>query len=111
MSLHTSKLLTRQTSSTEIATSTMSDEKSGPSTIKFGRSNIMDITESGWRISIKNADGTSDEVTVEPKLLEAEPNSNVSVNTYSHIQKHACLPGFKCSLTISPAFVVLETLR
>jgi hypothetical protein len=51
----------------------------------------MAPTKSGWRISIKNADGTSDEVTIEPKLLEggddkqAEPDSNVSVNTYSHI--------------------------
>lgn len=70
----------------------MSDEKSSSSSIKFGRSNTMALTKSGWRISIKNADGTSDEVTIEPKLLEAgvdedaEPDSNVSVNPYSHIR-------------------------
>ena len=64
----------------------MSDETSGPPSIKFGRSNTMALTKSGWRISIKNADGTSDEVNIEPKLLEAgddehaEPESNVSLN-------------------------------
>jgi hypothetical protein len=69
----------------------MSDEKSSSSSIKFGRSNTMALTKSGWRISIQNADGTSDEVTIEPKLLEAgvddaEPDSNVSVNPYPHIR-------------------------
>jgi hypothetical protein len=67
----------------------MPDEKSSSSSIKFGRSNTMALTESGWRISIKNADGTSDEVTIEPKLLEAgddEDAGNVSVNPYPHIR-------------------------
>ena len=35
----------------------MSDEISGPHPIKFGRANTMSLTESGWVISIKNADG------------------------------------------------------
>jgi hypothetical protein len=66
----------------------MSDEKSSSSSIKFGHSNSIALTKSGWRISIKNADGTSNEVTLEPKLLEAgddEDAGNVSVNPYPHI--------------------------
>lgn len=61
----------------------------------------MTLTESGWKISIKNADGTCDEVTLEPKLSEdtvetvedvekdagddklAEDNSNVRVYPFS----------------------------
>jgi hypothetical protein len=41
----------------------------------------MALTKSGWRISVKNADGTTDEVTIEPNLEDgdAEPDSNVSI--------------------------------
>jgi hypothetical protein len=64
----------------------------------------MILTESGWKISIKNADGTSDEVTIEPKLpkatvaavedvdrdagdyRDAEHNSKVSVYLYGCLQ-------------------------
>ena len=41
------------------------------SLIKFGRFNTMSLTDAGWKISIKNADGTRDEVLLEPKLPEA----------------------------------------
>ena len=66
----------------------MSAEESSPTSIKFGRSNTMALTKSGWRISIKNADGTSDEVTIEPNLEadDTELDSNVSVNAYPHIR-------------------------
>jgi hypothetical protein len=58
----------------------MPAELSG-SSIQFGRSNTMALTKSGWRISIKNADGTTDEVTIEPNLEDgdAEPDSKVSI--------------------------------
>jgi hypothetical protein len=52
----------------------------------------MALTKSGWRISIKNADGTSDEVTIAPELLEAgddehtKSDNNVSVNPYPQIR-------------------------
>jgi hypothetical protein len=85
----------------------MPDEKSSSSSIKFGRSSTMALTESGWRISIKNADGTSDEVTIEPKLLEAgddEDASNVSVNPYPYIRSTRFLQILNVSLTISPTF-------
>ena len=50
----------------------MSGEESSPPPIKFGRSNTMTLTKSGWKISIKNArTGTSDEVTLEPRFPEA----------------------------------------
>jgi hypothetical protein len=49
----------------------MSGEGSSPPPIKFGSSNTMTLTQSGWKISIKNADGTSEEVTLEPKFAEA----------------------------------------
>jgi hypothetical protein len=47
----------------------------------------MALTKSGWRISIKNADGTSDEVTIEPTLEadDAELDSNVSLTPDPHI--------------------------
>ena len=48
----------------------MSGEESSP--IKFGRLNTMTLTNSGWKISIKNADGTSDEVILEPMFPEAK---------------------------------------
>jgi len=59
----------------------MSGDISSP--IKFGRSNTMSLTNSGWKISIKNADGTSDEVILEPKSPEAtvEPVEDVEKDT------------------------------
>jgi hypothetical protein len=87
----------------------MSGEESSPPPIKFGRSNTMTLTKSGWKISIKNADGTSDEVTLEPKFPEAtvvrvedeekdvgddrdaEHDSTVSVYPYLHLQNKPVL--------------------
>jgi hypothetical protein len=39
------------------------------------QTSIVSSTEQGWKITIKNADGTSNEVTIEPKPNDSEEDA------------------------------------
>ena len=50
-----------------------------PTTVPVSTTSMISTTKQGWKITIKNADGTSNEVILEPRALEftmteASPN-------------------------------------